>query len=60
MYHKKSYESVHSFDFCKNGREILDVVLYFGNDDDANDNKKTEEMSFNRAFLIVKKNVFDD
>ena len=41
MYHKKSYESTHSFDFCKNGREILDVVLYFGNDDD--DNKKTEE-----------------
>ena len=58
MYYKKSYESTHSFDFCKNGREILDVVLYFGNDDD--DNKKTEEMSFNRGITRIPKNVFDD
>ena len=57
MYHKKHYESTHSFEFCKNGREILDVVLYFGNDED---NKKTEEMSFNRGITRIPKNVFDD
>ena len=58
IHHKKHYESTHSFEFCKNGKEILDVVLYFGNDDD--DNKKTEEMSFNRGLMSVPKNVFDD
>ena len=57
IYHKKHYESTHSFEFCKNGREILDVVLYFGNDED---NKKTEEMSFNSGIMRVPKNVFDD
>ncbi len=57
MYHKKHYESTHSFEFCKNGKEILDVVLYFGNDDD---NKKTEEMSFNSGITRIPKNVFDD
>ena len=57
MYYKKHYESTHSFEFCKNGREILDVVLYFGNDED---NKKTEEMSFNSGIMRAPKNVFDD
>ena len=58
MYHKKHYESTHSFEFCKNGKEILDVVLYFGNDDD--DNKKTEEMSFNRGITRIPKNVYNE
>jgi hypothetical protein len=57
MYHKKHYESTHTLEFCKNGKEILDVVLYFGNDED---NKKTEEMSFNSGIMRVPKNVFDD
>jgi hypothetical protein len=60
MYHKKSYESTHGFTFCKNGREILNVSLYFGNDDDANDKKKTEEMSFNRGFMWIPKNVYNE
>ena len=61
MYHKKSYESVHSFEFCKNGKEILDVTLYFDTDDTVFDDKrKTEERSLDRGFMSVPKNLFDD
>ena len=28
MYHKKHYESTHSFEFCKKGKEILDLFLH--------------------------------
>jgi hypothetical protein len=61
MYHKKHYESTHTFDFCKNGKEILDVTLYFDTDySGADDKRKTEERSLDRGIMSVPKNVFDD
>jgi hypothetical protein len=61
MYHKKHYESTHSFEFCKNGKQILDVTLYFDTDYSVYDDKrKTEERSLDRGLMGVPKNVFDD
>jgi hypothetical protein len=61
MYHKKHYESTHSFEFCKNGKEILDVTLYFHTDYSGDeDRRKTEERSLDRGIMGVPKNVFDD
>jgi hypothetical protein len=61
MYHKKHYESTHTFEFCKNGKEILGVTLYFDTDYSvADDRRKTEERSLDRGIMSVPKNVFDD
>jgi hypothetical protein len=61
MYHKKHYESTHTFEFCKNGKEILDVTLYFDTDYSvADDKRKTEERDLDKGLFIVPKNVFDD
>jgi hypothetical protein len=61
MYHKKHYESTHSFEFCKNGKQILDVTLYFHTDYSGDeDRRKTEERSLDRGIMGVPKNVFDD
>ena len=61
MYHKKHYESTHSFEFCKNGKQILDVTLYFHTDYSGDDDRrKTEERSLDRGIMGVPKNVFDD
>ena len=59
MYHNKSWESTHSFEFCNNGREMLDVILYFHNDDNLYDDKrKTEERDFESGSMIISKNIF--
>ena len=61
MYHKKHYESTHSFEFCKNGKEILDITLYFHTDYSGDeDRRKTEERSLDKGLMTVPKNVFDD
>ena len=61
MYHNKSWESTHSFEFCNNGREILDVILYFHNDDNVYDDKrKTEERDFESGSMIISKNIMEE
>ena len=61
IYHKKHYESTHSFEFCKNGKEILDITLYFHTDYSGDeDRRKTEERSLDKGLMTVPKNVFDD
>jgi hypothetical protein len=61
MYHNKSWESTHSFEFCNNGKEILDVILYFHNDDNVYDDKrKTEERDFEKGYLMLPKNIMEE
>jgi hypothetical protein len=61
MYHNKSWESTHSFEFCNNGKEILDVTLYFHNDDNVYDDKrKTEERDFEKGYLMLPKNIMEE
>jgi len=58
MYHNKSWESTHSFEFCNNGKEIMDVILYFHNDENVYDDKrKTEERDFESASITIPKNI---
>jgi hypothetical protein len=61
MYHNKSWESTHSFEFCNNGKEIMDVILYFHNDDNVYDDKrKTEERDFESGSMIISKNILSE
>jgi len=61
MYHNKSWESTHSFEFCNNGREILDVILYFNTDESVFDDKrKTEERDFEKGYVILPKNIMKE
>jgi hypothetical protein len=61
MFHNKSWESTHSFEFCNNGREMLDVILYFHNDDNVYDDKrKTEERDFESGSMIISKNILSE
>jgi hypothetical protein len=61
MYHNKSWESTHSFEFCNNGREMVDVILYFHNDDNVYDDKrKTEERDFESGSMIISKNIMEE
>ena len=58
MYHNKSWESTHSFEFCNNGKEIMNVILYFHNDDNVYDDKrKTEERDFESGSITIPKNI---
>ena len=58
MYHNKSWESTHSFEFCNNGKEIMDVILYFHNDENVYDDKrKTEERDFESGSITIPKNI---
>jgi len=61
MYYNKSWETRYDFEWCNNGKEIMDVVLYFHNDDNVYDDKrKTEERDFNSGELSIPKNILND
>jgi len=58
MYHNKSWESTHNFEFCNNGKEIMDVILYFHDDENVYDDKrKTEERDFESGSITIPKNI---
>jgi hypothetical protein len=59
MYHNKSWETRHDFEFCNNGKEVMSVVLYF--DEDAyDDKKKTEERNFEEGTLNMVKEIVNE
>jgi len=53
MYHTKSYETRHDIEFCKNGKEMMNLVLYFEDDDD--DDMTTSERKFIESNLFIPK-----
>jgi hypothetical protein len=61
MYHYKSWESTHSFEFCNHGKEIMGVILYFDTDESVFDDKrKTEERNFESGYLMIPKNIMEE
>jgi hypothetical protein len=59
MYHNKSWESRHDFEFCNNGKEVMSVVLYF-DEDPYDDKKKTEERNFEEGTLNMVKEIVNE
>jgi hypothetical protein len=61
MYYNKSWETRHDFEWCNNGKEIMDVVLFFKDDESVFDDKrKTEERDFDSGELSIPKNILND
>jgi hypothetical protein len=61
MYYNKSWETRHDFEWCNNGKEIMDVVLFFKDDESVFDDKrKTEERDFDSSELSIPKNILND
>ena len=61
MYYDKSWETRHDFEWCNNGKEIMDVVLFFKDDESVFDDKrKTEERDFDSGELSIPKNILND
>jgi hypothetical protein len=60
MYMNKSYEFSYTFEWCKNGQEIMSVSVDFNNDYDAwEDNRTTEERDFDNGTLQVPKDIIN-
>jgi len=61
MYHIKSWESRHDFEFCKDGKLIMNVVLYFNVDDTVfDDRRKTENRNFESGSLSIPKDIVNE
>ena len=61
MYQIKSYEFSYTFEWCKNGKEIMSVSIDFNNDYDAWDDKRTtEERNFDSGKLQIPKEVVNE
>jgi hypothetical protein len=61
MYHDKSWETRHDFEWCKHGKEIMKFILFFeDNSVDYDDRRKTEERDFDSGFLYVPNDIFKE
>jgi hypothetical protein len=61
MYHDKSWETRYDFEFCKNGKEIMSLIIFFeDNSVDYDDRRKTEERDFDSGFLYVPNDIFKE
>ena len=57
MYYHKSYETRHDFEWCNNGKEIANVILFF---EETDDERTTSEMDFKEGNLSIPKNTMDN
>jgi hypothetical protein len=60
MYHNKSWETTHSFEWCNRGKEILQLILYFEEDRIWDDKRKTEERDFVSGTLLITENILNE
>jgi len=56
MYHLKSYKTRHDFEFCKNGKTIMNLVLFF---EETDDNTPTSDREFETSTLTIPSNFVD-
>jgi len=56
IYHLKSYDTRHDFEFCKNGKLIMNLVLFF---EETDDNTPTSERQFETSTLSIPSNFVD-
>lgn len=59
MYHIKSWETRHDFEFCNKGKEVMNLILFF-EDDYSDDNRTTEEKDFENGTLQVPKDIINE
>jgi hypothetical protein len=57
MYHIESYSTRHDFEFCKNGKKMMNLTLFF---EDSNDRRPTSERKFMESDLYIPKEFLDD
>ena len=57
IYHLKSYDTRHDFEFCKNGKVIMNLALFFEETDD--DDTPTSERRFETSSLTIPSNFVD-
>jgi hypothetical protein len=50
IYHVESYKTRHDFEFCKNGKQIMNLALFF---EETNDRTPTSERKFDSSTLSV-------
>ena len=61
MYQIKGYEFSYTFEWCKNGKEIMSVDIDFNNDYDAwEDNRTTDERDFDSGKLQIPEEVLNE
>lgn len=60
MNYTKSYESTSSFEWCKNGKEIMDFRMYFNTDKNVyDDRRKMRERDFESGQLLIPQEFLD-
>jgi hypothetical protein len=57
MYHTESFKTRHDIEFCKNGKKMMNLILYF--DDDVAYNTPTSERKFVESHLVIPKMFVD-
>jgi len=50
IYHVESYKTRHDFEFCKNGKTIMNLVLFF---EETDDNTPTSDREFETSTLTI-------
>ena len=59
VYHIKYDDMLHHFEWCKDGREIMSLILNFDNNEDVwDDTRKMEERTFENGSLFIPKDKF--
>jgi hypothetical protein len=59
VYHIIYHDSLHNFEWCKNGRKIMLLILNFDNNEDVwDDTRKMEERPFENGSLSIPKDKF--
>jgi hypothetical protein len=56
IYHVESYKTRHDFEFCKNGKQIMNLVLFF---EETNDKTPTSERQFETSTLSIPTDFVD-
>jgi len=60
MYHNKSWETTHSFEWCNRGKLLITLILYFEEDKIWDDKRKTEERGFGEGSLMIPQNILNE
>ena len=61
MYHDKSWETRHDFEWCNHGKEIMKFILFFEDNSDVyDDRRKTEERDFDSGSLYIPNDIFKE
>jgi len=61
IYHDKSWETRHDFEWCNYGKEIMKFILFFEDNSDVyDDRRKTEERDFDSGSIYIPNDIFKD